>query len=87
MVGCAQPVERVQGVEDLEVLCGVDTTLTDGISNANQYVDFNDVPDPRQVVSLRVSIAVNSVDTVDAGSRVSRRFRNSLLFRNAKMEV
>lgn len=86
-VGGAQPVELVQGVEDLEVLFGVDTTLTDGISNANQYVDFNDVPDPNQVVSLRVSIAVNSVDTVDAGNRLSRTFSKTLLLRNANPEV
>ncbi len=86
-VGGAQPVELVQGVEDLEVLFGVDTTLTDGISNANQYVDFNDVPDPNQVVSLRVSVAVNSVDTVDAGNRLSRTFSKTLLLRNANPEV
>ena len=86
-VGGAQPVELVQGVEDLEVLFGVDTTLTDGISNANQYVDFNDVPDPNQVVSLRISVAVNSVDTVDAGNRLSRTFSKTVLLRNANPEV
>jgi len=65
----------------------VDTTLTDGISNANQYVDFNDVPDPNQVVSLRISVAVNSVDTVDAGNRLSRTFSKTVLLRNANPEV
>jgi type IV pilus assembly protein PilW len=86
-VGSARPVELVQGVEDLEVLFGVDTTLTDGISNANQYVDFDDVPDANQVVSLRVSLVVNSVDTVDAGNRLSRTFSKTVLLRNANPEV
>jgi len=85
--GSAGPVELVQGVEDLEVLFGIDTTLNDGIANANQYVDFDDVPDPNQVVSLRVSVAVNSVDTVDNGNRLARTFTKTLLLRNANPEV
>ena len=86
-VGSAAPVELVQGVEDLEVLFGVDTTLADGIANANQYVDFNDVPDPNQVVSLRVSVTVSSVDTVDGGNLLTRTFSKTLLLRNSNPEA
>ena len=86
-VGSASPVELVQGVEDLEVLFGVDTTLNDGTANANQYVDFDAVPDPNQVVSLRVSVTVNSVDSVDGGNPLSRTFSKTLLLRNASPEV
>lgn len=86
-VGSAAPVELVQGVEDLEVTFGVDTTLTDGVANANQYVDFDAVPDPNQVVSLRVSITVNSVDAVDQGNPITRTFSKTLLLRNANPEV
>ncbi len=86
-VGSAAPVELVQGVEDLEVLFGVDTTLNDGTANANQYVEFDAVPDPNQVVSLRVSVTVNSVDSVDGGNPLSRTFSKTLLLRNASPEV
>jgi type IV pilus assembly protein PilW len=86
-VGSAPPVELVQGVEDLEVLFGIDTTLTDGVANANQYVDFDDVPDPNQVVSLRVSVTVSSVDTVDGGNVLTRTFTKTLLLRNSNPEV
>lgn len=86
-VGSAPPVELVQGVEDLEVLFGVDTTLNDGTANANQYVDFDAVPDPNQVISLRVSVTVNSVDSVDGGNPLSRTFSKTLLLRNATPEV
>jgi len=86
-VGADAPVELVQGVEDLQVLFGVDTTLADGIANANQYVNFDAVPDPRQVVSLRVSVTVNSVDAVDAGNPIRRTFSKTVLLRNANPEV
>ena len=86
-VGSAAPVELVQGVEDLEVLFGVDTTLNDGVVNANQYVEYDDVPDPNQVVSLRVSVTVNSVDAVAAGNLLTRTFSKTLLLRNANPEA
>ena len=83
-VGTDAPVELVQGVNDLEILYGVDTTLNDGIANANQYMDFDDVPDPAQIVSLRVTTEVNSVDAVtDDGNQLTRTFSKTLLVRNA----
>lgn len=82
--GSAPPVELVVGVEDMEVLYGVDTTLNDGIANANQYLDFNNVVDPAQIVALRVTLAVNSVDTlVSIGGPLRRTFSKTLLLRNA----
>ncbi len=92
-VGSAAPVELVQGVEDLEVLYGVDTTLNDDVSNANQYVEFDDVPppaapgDPSPVVSLRVSVTVNSVDAVADGAVLRRTFSKTLLLRNSNPEA
>lgn len=92
-VGSAAPVELVQGVEDLQVLYGIDTTLADGISNANQYVTFDGVPvpapgDPSQVVSLRVSVTVNSVDAVtDDGNLLRRTFSKTVLLRNSNPEA
>jgi type IV pilus assembly protein PilW len=90
-VGPNPPVELVQGVEDLEILYGLDTTLNDGIPNANQYVTFDNLPDPTDpsdVVSLRVSVTVNSVDAVtDDGDALRRTFSKTVLLRNSNPEV
>lgn len=87
-VGTAAPVELVQGVDDFQVLYGVDSTLNDGVSNANQYMPFDDVPDPNQIVSVRVTVAVNSVDAVtDDGNRLARTFSKTIAVRNAQPEV
>jgi len=87
-VGNAAPVELVQGVDDLQVRYGIDTTLTDGIANANQYVEFNDVPDVRQIVAVRVAVTVNSVDAVtDDGQRLERTFSRTISMRNSNPEA
>lgn len=91
-VGTAGPVELVQGVEDLEILYGVDTTLNDGIANANRYFTYAGLLaaglDPTQVVSIRVSVTVNSVDTVTDDNQVLRRtFSKTLLLRNSMPEA
>lgn len=87
-VGTAAPVEVVQGIDDFQVLYGVDTTLTDGVANANQYMPFDAVPDPDQIVSVRVTVAVNSVDAVtDDGNRLARTFSKTISVRNAQPEV
>jgi type IV pilus assembly protein PilW len=87
-VGRAAPVELVQGVDDLQVLYGIDTTLTDETANANQYVEFNDVPDVNQIVSVRVTVTVNSVDAVtDDGQRLGRTFSKIVSMRNSNPEA
>lgn len=88
-VGSAAPRELVQGVEDLQVLYGVDTTLTDGVANANEYVLAGDLdPNDANVVSLRVSVTVNSVDAVsDDGNVLRRTFSKTILLRNANPEA
>jgi len=86
--GTDAPVELVQGVDDLQVRYGIDTTLADGIANANQYVEFNDVPNANQIVSIRVTIAVNSIDAVtDDGQRLERTFSRTISMRNANPEA
>ena len=88
-VGTTAPVELLQGVEDLEIRYGVDTTLTDGVNNANQYMDFEDVPDPAQIMSLTVMVTVNSGDVVvqDVGDGLIRRtFTETIVLRNARPE-
>lgn len=90
-VGATGPFELIQGIEDLEVLYGVDTTLADGISNPNQYVQFGAVPglpDTTQIVAVRVTITANSVDAVtEDGNRLTRTFSKTILIRNADPEA
>jgi type IV pilus assembly protein PilW len=86
--GTDGPVELVQGVDDLQVRYGIDTTLADGIANANQYVEFDAVPDVNQIVSIRVTVAVNSIDAVtDDGQRLERTFSKTISMRNANPEA
>ena len=82
-------MELIQGVDDLEVLYGIDTTLNDGISNPNQYVSFDRVPgDVGQIVTIRASITVNSVDVVtEDGNRLQRTFSKTILVRNSDPEA
>lgn len=57
------PVELVEGVEDLQILFGVDT---DNDRVPNQYRRANMVADFSQVITIRISLTVNSVDNVEA---------------------
>ena len=88
-VGGAGPVEVVQGIEDLQVLYGIDATLDDGVANPNQYVTFDAVPrGVGEIVSIRVELRVNSVDSVtQEGERLARTFSKTILLRNANPEV
>ncbi|MGI9326828.1 MAG: PilW family protein [Pseudomonadales bacterium] len=82
--GTDAPQELIAGIDDLQLLYGVDSTLADGVPNANQYMPIDDVPDVNQIVSLRVTLAVNSVDAVtDDGSQLQRTFTKTILLRNA----
>lgn len=90
-VGNGEPIELVQGIEDLQILYGVDRTLNDNVPNANAYVTYDDLPnpnDPRSVVSLRVSVLATSVDAVtDDRNRLERTFSKTILLRNARPEA
>lgn len=87
-VGSVGPVELIQGVDTMEILYGVDTTLADGIPNPNQYLTFDAVPNTSQIVAIRVTLGVNSVDAVtDDGNRLTRTFSKTILVRNANPEA
>jgi type IV pilus assembly protein PilW len=87
-VGTAAPVELIQGVENMQILYGVDTTLTDDVANANQYMTATAVPDPRQVVSVRVTLTVNSIDEVtEDQNTLTRTFSKTILVRNANPQL
>ena len=87
-VGPGAPVELIQGVENMQILYGVDTTLADDIPNPNQYMVAAAVPDPRQVVSIRVTLTVNSIDEVtEDGDTLTRTFSKTILVRNANPQL
>lgn len=55
-----------EGVENLQVLYGEDRDATDGVANATNYVRADRVSNWSNVVSVRVAILVNSLDTIDS---------------------
>lgn len=79
--GTQAPAELVEGVEDLQVLYGVDTT-NDGVPN--RYTTVQNVVDLADVVTVRISITANSVDVVnDVGDGLIRRtFTNTVALRH-----
>lgn len=83
--GSSAAVELIEGIEDLEVLYGIDNTPNDGISDVNQYVTFPNVPDVDQIVAVRVTVTANSIDSVTTqGDGVLRNaFTQTILVRNA----
>ena len=80
-VGVAAPVELVDGVEDLQIIFGVDT---DGDDAVNRYQTFQAVMDPTDIITVRLQVTVNSVDSVsDQGDGILRRtFAKTIAIRN-----
>lgn len=75
------PTEMVEGVENLQLLYGVDTD-DDGVPN--RYRTIQNIPDTTQIVTVRVAITANSVDAVtDSGDGLLRRtFTKTIAIRN-----
>ncbi len=81
--GINAPVELIEGVRDLQVLFGVDSTPNDNIRSANRYLNF-DALNPTDVVrSLRVTITASTVNAVtDNGNVVTRTYSQTVSIRN-----
>ncbi|MBV1879783.1 MAG: PilW family protein [Pseudomonadales bacterium] len=81
--GLRAPIELVEGVEDLQVLYGVDT---DDDEVPNQYKPANDVDVWPEVTTVRVTIVVNSIDNVGSSSAadglIRRVFSQTIKLRN-----
>ena len=81
--GSQPPMELVAGVNDMQILYGIDTT-NDGTANANRYVTFNQVPNVEQIVALRITLGVDSVDVVPStNAALQRTYTKTLLLRNS----
>jgi len=63
--GVEAPIELIEGVEDLQLLYGEDT---DGDGVPNQYLQANFVAVWQNVVTVRVTVVVNSIDSVGSTS-------------------
>ncbi|MCB1686760.1 MAG: PilW family protein [Pseudomonadales bacterium] len=82
--GTTAPVELVEGVENLQVLVGIDNTPTDNNNSANRYIDFNALGATDIVRSLRIEVTTSTVDVVtDGNAPVSRTFVQTISMRNA----
>lgn len=80
--GADAPVELIDGIEDLQVQFGIDTTPNDGLAAANRYVGAGNVG-VNAVRAVRLSVRANSVDTIDAGGQLVRRtFSQTVALRN-----
>ncbi|HSG91864.1 MAG TPA: PilW family protein [Pseudomonadales bacterium] len=83
--GTGAPVELVEGIEDLQVLFGVDT---DGDGVPNRYRTFDTVTDTNDIVTMRIAVTASSVDVVndDAaapdGGLLLQTFTNTIAIRN-----
>jgi len=80
--GSAAPVELVQGVENMQVFYGVDTSA-DGIPNVNRYQTIDAVADPNSIVAVRVRLDITSPNELaEVGDRLRRTFTKTIAIRN-----
>ncbi|MDE0660630.1 MAG: PilW family protein [Gammaproteobacteria bacterium] len=70
--GAARAAEMVQGVDDLQVLFGIDLTPGDGIEAPNRYVPAGQVG-TNPVMAVHFVATVSSVDAVGRDQAVMRR--------------
>lgn len=78
------PVELIEGIDNLRVRFGIDTTPNDNVAATTRYVTYDQIVAATDVIrSLRVSVTADSVDVVsDAGAPLSRTFSQTISFRN-----
>lgn len=81
--GVAEANELIEGVNDFQVLYGVND---DNDLGADRYVDANNVTtggtDWNDVVAVRLSLTLSTVETVKAGNTISKTFTTTVRLRN-----
>lgn len=82
--GATAPVELVEGIEDLQLWFGIDSTPNDNINAPNRYDDFAGTNLNEVVRTLRIQITASTVDVVDpnATEPVRRTFSQTISLRN-----
>jgi hypothetical protein len=78
------PVELIEGVQDLQLWFGVDTTPNDNLDVPNRYTDFATVGPNDVVRTVRIQITASTVDVIDpdANQPVTRTFSQTISLRN-----
>jgi type IV pilus assembly protein PilW len=80
--GTNAPQELIEGVWDLQVRFGIDTTPNDNNRSANRYVDFNSVAANDVVRALRLEITTSTIDVVVGDEPTRRTFVQTISLRN-----
>lgn len=75
--GTAAAIELAQGVENLQVLYGVDTSPGDVNQSADNYVTANDVTDWNDVISARLHLLMRTLDDNMTEARQTYRYVDS----------
>ncbi len=80
--GGTNPVELIEGIEDMQILYGSDT---DADGAPNYYVDAGTVPNMGQVVSVKLTLTALTLDsnlTSTGDGRLRRTFSSTIRLRN-----
>jgi type IV pilus assembly protein PilW len=81
--GMRAPVELVEGVENMQILYGVDIVGDDRVPD--QYLTANLVRDWGQLITVRITVMVNSIDDIgiqNADGLLRRAFTQTIKLRN-----
>jgi len=77
------PAELVVGIEDMQLLFGVELAATQASDRLYRFMDMQAARGHAgRIVSVRATLAVNSVDPVDEGERLVRSFSRTIMVRN-----
>jgi len=80
--GTNAPQELIEGVWDLQVSFGIDTTPNDNNRSANRYVDFDSVTANDVVRALRLEVTTSTIDVVVGAEPTRRTFVQTISLRN-----
>ena len=77
----AAAVELVEGIQDLQILYGEDTS---GDYIANYYVDASSITNMAQAISVRITMVVSTLESnlTSSGDRITRNFSSTISLRN-----
>jgi len=82
-VGADEPVELVQGVENMQIFYGIDTS-NDDVVNVNRYVPIDQVADLSSIVTIRIRLDISSPDEIAGqNDRLRRTYSKTINIRNS----
>ncbi|WP_163836350.1 PilW family protein [Spartinivicinus ruber] len=80
----SDPVEMLRGVENLQILYGVDTTAGTPDGTIDQYQNASSITDFNRVITAKVELTVNSIDAIGSQDDgvLRRTFSHTVKLRN-----